>query len=516
MSSSLHLHTVAQIRALERHWIDVVGIPSFELMTRAGLRALRQLRARWSAARDILVLAGSGNNAGDGYVLAREALALGLSPRVLALSSPEALRDDAARAALECRAAGVTIETLEIDDLPDQLARADVIVDAIFGIGLQRDLTDDLIKVISVVNASARPVLAIDVPSGLCAETGRPRPCAIRADLTVTFIGHKLGLNLIESSPWVGSLVLETLVDAPRQRTSALESVGFIAQILDEAPLRQALPPRSMTTHKGECGHVMVVGGGVGMPGAARLAAIAALRVGAGKVTVLCHPSSAVSIATAHPELMVRPISDESELAVYLRGADVRVLGPGLGRDDWSRRVLDAALDPSAPTVLDADALTLLADPSIADSMTADHLSLRPWVLTPHPAEAARLLNLTTNEVQTDRRAALALLETRYRSVIVLKGAGTWMGCSDRKPMFCSKGNPRLATAGTGDVLAGALAGIWSQQAERAAVDSAFVSAQAAVWLHVRAAESPLDSAPRRDRGLLAGELAMDLARYLP
>ncbi|MEY3713122.1 MAG: hypothetical protein RL321_742, partial [Pseudomonadota bacterium] len=145
------MHTVAQIRALERHWIDVVGIPSFELMTRAGLRALRQLRARWSAACDILVLAGGGNNAGDGYVLAREALALGLSPRVLALSSPEALRDDAARAALECRAAGVTIETLEIDDLPDQLARADVIVDAIFGIGLQRDLTDDLIKVISVV-----------------------------------------------------------------------------------------------------------------------------------------------------------------------------------------------------------------------------------------------------------------------------------------------------------------------------------------------------------------------------
>ncbi len=510
------MHTVAQIRALERHWIDVVGIASFELMTRAGMRATRQLRARWSAARDILVLAGSGNNAGDGYVLAREALALGLSPRVLALTPPEALRDDAARAARECRAAGVRIDPLDRAHLADQLSKADVIVDAIFGIGLQRDVTGVIAEVVSLVNASARPVLSIDVPSGLCADTGKPRACAIRADLTVTFIGHKLGLNLLEAAPWVGSLVLETLVDDPTLFASAVESVGCVAQRLDEASLRQALPRRSITAHKGDSGHVIVVGGGLGMPGAARLAAIAALRVGAGKVTVLCHPSSAVSIATAHPELMVRPVTDAAAMTEHLQGADVRVLGPGLGRDEWSARMLELALSDSVPTVVDADALTLLASRSVVDGAADARSPLRPWVLTPHPAEAARLLGLTTSDVQADRHAALAMLEARFRSVIVLKGAGTWIGCADRRPTLCAQGNPRLATAGTGDVLAGILAGIWAQQRDRRSIDSSLLSAQAAVWLHLRAAELPVEVTHRPDRGLLAGELEMNLARYLP
>ncbi|MFZ9872160.1 MAG: NAD(P)H-hydrate dehydratase [Steroidobacteraceae bacterium] len=516
MLRPLHLHTVAQIRALERHWIEVVGIPSFELMTRAGVRAARQLHAHWSAARDILVLAGSGNNAGDGYVLAREARALGLSPRVIALTPPEMLRDDAARAARECLAAGVTVESLDWRCFADQLAQADVVVDAIFGIGLQRDVTGDIGQVVSLVNASARPVLAIDVPSGLCADTGKPRACAIRANLTVTFIGHKLGLNLVESAPWVGRLVLETLVDEPTQWASAVESVGFVAQRLDEASLRQALPRRSMTAHKGDSGHVIVVGGGLGMPGAARLAAIAALRVGAGKVTVLCHPSSAASIATAHPELMVRPVADAAAMTEHLQGADVRVLGPGLGRDDWSRRILEAVLDESVPTVLDADALTLLSEIGVTEAAAEARVSLRPWVLTPHPGEAAKLLGIAAKDVQADRPAALDMLVARCRSVIVLKGAGTWIGCADRRPTLCAQGNPRLAIAGTGDVLAGILAGIWAQQRDRGSIDSAFLSAQAAVWLHLRAAELPSEEAHRPDRGLLAGELAMDLFRYLP
>jgi NAD(P)H-hydrate epimerase len=516
MMAPLSLHTVAQVRALERYWIDVVGVPSFELMTRAGVFAMRQLRARWSAARDVLVLAGGGNNAGDGYILAHEARCLGLSPRLLALTPPQALTGDAARAAEQCRAAGVPVEPLDAARLTEQLDRADVIVDAIFGIGLQRELNAEMCSVVQRVNTSARPVLSIDVPSGLCADTGVPRPCAIRADLTVTFIAHKLGLNLIEAAPWVGSLVLGTLVDDASRFERAAASIGFVAQRLNEQVLRQALPRRSKTAHKGEAGHVVVVGGGIGMPGAARLAAIAALRVGAGKVTVLCHPSSAASIATAHPELMVRPIVEATSIESHLQGAAVRVVGPGLGRDEWASQVLDAVLDESAPTVLDADALTLLAGRS-AGRLPADaDAPVRPWVLTPHPAEAARLLGLETREVQADRLSSLVQLEALTRAIIVLKGAGTWIGRAGRTPSLCALGNPRLATAGTGDVLAGIVAGIWAQQADRTMADSAFLAAQAAVWLHARAAEprEGADSSP--DRGLLAGELALDLARCLP
>lgn len=510
------MHTVEQVRALERHWIDVVGIPSFELMLRAGAFAMRQLRARWPASRDILVLAGGGNNGGDGYIVAREAMALGLAPRVIALTPPAALRGDAALAARECRTAGVSIESYDATRLAEQLNQADVIVDAIFGIGLQRDLNESICQLVDLVNASPRPVLSIDVPSGLCADTGKPRPCAIRADLTVTFIAHKLGLNLVEATPWVGSLVLGTLVEDASLFESASLSIGRVAQRLDGSSVREALPRRSMTAHKGEAGHVIVVGGGLGMPGAARLAAIAALRVGAGKVTVLCHPSSAAAIATAHPELMVRPIDDAATMEASLQSADVRVVGPGLGRDDWAHQVLDAALDGSAPTVLDADALTLLAGRSTSVLALDEGAPLRPWVLTPHPGEAARLLGLATSEVQADRRAALARLETCSRSIVVLKGAGTWIGCRGRVPRLSTVGNPRLATAGTGDVLAGILAGIWAQQLDRSHADSAFVAAQAAVWLHARAADLSVETAPSRDRGLLASELAWDVARCLP
>lgn len=516
MMAPLSLHTVAQVRALERHWIDVVGIPSFELMSRAGVFALRQLRARWSAARDILVLAGGGNNAGDGYILANEARGLGLSPRVLALTPPQMLKGDAARAAEQCLTAGVPVEPFDSTRFVEQLGQADVIVDAIFGIGLQRELNAEMCSVVQRINTSARPVLSIDVPSGLCADTGTPRPCAIRADLTVTFIAHKLGLNLIEAAPWVGSLVLGTLVDDASRFERAALSMGFVAQRLSEQALRQALPRRSRTAHKGDAGHVVVVGGGLGMPGAARLAAIAALRVGAGKVTVLCHPSSAASIATAHPELMVRPIGDATAIAPYLQGADVRVVGPGLGRDEWASQVLDAVLDESVPTVLDADALTLLVGRSAGRLPPAADATIRPWVLTPHPAEAARLLGIETREVQADRLSSLAKLEALTRAIIVLKGAGTWIGCAGRTPTLCAVGNPRLATAGTGDVLAGIVAGIWAQQADRAMADSALLAAQAAVWLHARAAEPSEAAGSSPDRGLLAGELALDLVRCLP
>jgi len=512
MSTPLLLHTVAQVRAIERHYIDIVGVPSFELMTCAGTFALRQLRARWLAAREILILAGGGNNAGDGYILAREALAQGLSPCVLALTSPEALRGDAALAVESCRLAGVPIERLDKSRLAARLSHADVVVDAIFGIGLQRDLSDELCDVVALINASSPPVLAIDVPSGLCADTGKPRPVAIRADLTVTFIAHKLGLNLLEAAEWVGTLVLGTLTDGLVPRAAAPHGIDAVAQRLDSSALHMALPPRTRTINKGDAGHVVVVGGGLGMPGAARLAAIAALRVGAGKVTVVCHPSSAASIATGHPELMVRPLQDHDDLRRILDSADVRIVGPGLGRDAWAEATLDASLDPTVPMVLDADALTLIAERS--SDIDEGAPSLRPWVMTPHPGEAARLLGEPTCEIQADRLAALRALQQRYSSVVVLKGAGTWISCTERMPSLCVIGEPRLATAGTGDVLAGAIAGIWAQQRDRCRVESAASAARAAVWLHAISAQGAAD------RGMLAGELAdelaVGLARCLP
>ncbi len=473
------LYTAQQVRDLDRRAIDELGIPGYELMTRAGHASLNALKALWPAARSICVLCGPGNNGGDGYVIARVAQAQGLRTSVVALADPKALQGDARLAFEEFAAAGGRCEPWAPHALD-----ADVIVDAIFGTGLAREVTGIAADVIGAVNASRRPVLAVDIPSGLDADTGAVLGDAVRANVTVTFIGRKLGFYLGHGQDLTGHLVFDDL-GVPQE---TYRGVPCAAGLIEQSIVATALPRRSRAAHKGLHGHVLVIGGGPGMPGAARLAGEAALRAGAGLVTVATHPSNLGALA-GRPELMCVSAAGPADLAAALERATVLALGPGLGQSPWAREMHAHALAAGKPTIVDADALNLLA---------GSNLRRDDWVLTPHPGEAARLLDVTTAKVQQDRLAAAASLQRRYGGTAVLKGAGTIVQAKDDAPALCDRGNPGMAVAGMGDVLTGVIAGIAAQCGDLG------LAARAGVFVHAQAG----DLATRNgERGMLAGDV---------
>lgn len=523
------VYSGAQVRAFDAFAIDRLGLSGFTLMTRAATAALQALRTRWSVARELVVVCGGGLNGGDGYVLARLARQQGCRVRVIALVEPAHLRAEAARAWREAEVDGVTILPMppSTASLDAALATADVIVDALLGIGLQRELGGAFATMVEAINRSARPVMALDLPSGLCAESGAVRGAAVRADLTVTFIAAKAGLFFGQGREYAGEVVLATL-DIPPE---ALPNAIPVARLLTPRQLRQRISPRRYDTHKGEAGHVLVVGGGEGMPGAARLAGLAALRAGAGRVTVLAAPSSVSAIAAGVAELMVRALEGSESAVLATLGQVARaqaiVLGPGLGGDGWSRAVYATvrafAEREGLPLVIDADALTLLADsinslPASGSTIRAvtpnssATLTVATTVITPHPGEAARLLGVdSAATVQRDRLGALASLVQRIAAVVVLKGAGTLVGASGSIPTLCLRGHPVMAAPGTGDVLAGIVGALLAQGGD------ARGAAELGVLWHALAGERV---AAGVDRGRLASELAACLpevlGEYLP
>jgi len=473
------LYTAEQVRELDRRAIEDLGMPGYELMTRAGHATLNGLRALWPAARSIAVLCGPGNNGGDGYVVARVARAQGLRTRVVALADPGRLAGDARRAYDDFVAAGGRSEPWSPDTL-----EAEVIVDAIYGTGLAHGVSGEAASVIAAANGCGRPIVAVDIPSGLHADSGEVLGIATRAALTVTFIGRKLGCYLGAGPEHVGRLLFDDLA-LPAQ---AYATQHPTARLLGEHDVAAALPRRRRGAHQGEHGHVLVIGGGPGMPGAARLAGEAALRAGAGLVTVAAHPDN-TAVAAARPELMCIATGSPADLATALERATVLAVGPGLGRSEWARALLSAALESGRSAVVDADALNLIAEsPGCSDR----------WVLTPHPGEAARLLGMSTEEVQADRLAALRALQGRYGGTVVLKGSGSLVLSPGELPRLCDRGNPGMATAGMGDVLTGVIAGIAAQCGDLAA------AARAGVFVHAQAGDL---AARRGERGLLAGEV---------
>jgi len=464
-------------------------------MFRAASAALRELRARWPVARDLLVLCGGGNNGGDGYVLAKLAREAGLTPRVLAAVPIDRLRGDAARAAMQCLKGGTPVENLRAGRIDvERLAGADVIVDALLGIGQQSEVRADLAEIIRATHQLNRPVLALDVPSGLCADTGAVRGVAVHAAVTVTFIARKAGLWLGAGPDHAGEVVLAGLgIDAT--------TVSPTLNLLSPSDLTTRLLSRPRDAHKGHFGHVLVVGGGEGMPGAARLTGEAALRAGAGRVTALVAPESATAVAVGCPELMVHSLGTGAASADLLQSADALAIGPGLGRSEWSRvsfaHALSTARAHELPVVLDADALNLLAEQPGLELPTRT-------ILTPHPGEAARLLGWATSDVQRDRVRSLKEMQDRYAATIVLKGAGSLV--SDHIPFMCDRGTPAMAAPGMGDVLTGVIAALLGQD---------FLTVEAArlgVLWHALAGEA---AAQGVDRGVLASEVSRHLPRVL-
>lgn len=472
------LYTAAQVRELDARLI-AAGTPGFELMQRAAHAAWRALRRRWPDAGAVTVLAGRGNNAGDGYLVAALAQRAGWQVRVLAVGDPQALQGDAAKALAEAQACGVSIEAWHA-----AAALQGVLVDALLGTGISGAVREPYAGAITTINASGLPVLAIDLPSGLCADTGQVLGQAVRADLSVTFIGLKLGLFTADGPDRVGTLVFDDLQADP----------GIVAQVASEAVRLDhgslaRIAPRSPTAHKGSFGQVLVIGGDLGTGGAALLSAEAALRGGAGMVSLATRPEHVTASLVRRPEIMCSGVESTYSLTTLVERADVLVVGPGLGQAPWGRSLLSLVAQSRLPQVWDADALNLLAAGGVQLPTGC--------VITPHPGEAARLLQCTVAEVQGDRPAAARELARRYACVALLKGAGTLIAAPDGRLALCDRGHPAMASAGLGDVLAGLIGALLAQ--ELAPFDAACLGA----WLHAAAGER----LGEQGRGLAAADL---------
>lgn len=491
MIKPIYLYSTAQLRDLEAYSIEHAIQSAWEMMNSAAAAAFLHLRRKWPDARRLLIFCGGGNNAGDGYLLARIAKQAGLEVQVCYVRDPETLIHDARRAAQAAVAAGVElIPYFSLFTIPN----ADVIVDALLGIGLEGDVRPPFSEVITKLHALPTPILALDIPSGLNADTGAVQGLALKADLTVTFVGLKTGLLTGAAPEYVGEWVCADL-DLPE---SVFETVVPIAKVLQYEEIMTFLPRRQRSSHKGCYGHVLVIGGDYGMGGAVRMAAEAAMRVGSGLVSVATRPEHVSVVNASRPEIMCHQVSHVDDLEPLLDRATVIVIGPGLGQSEWAKELMRRVLQTEQPKVLDADCLNLLA---FAPQRSQD------WVLTPHPGEAARLLGTSIENVQSNRYQTAKALQRQYGGVVVLKGVGTLVQAEDPLSSVCPCGNPGMASGGMGDILSGVIGGLIAQGL------SIKNAAEAGVFVHAKAAD--LAALQGGERGLLATDLLNHLRQLV-
>ncbi len=489
LNQPLPLLSAAESRAADRAAV-AAGTAGFDLMQRAARNAFRVARLRWPEAKQLTVVCGTGNNGGDGLVLAGLALRAGLSVRLL-VSDPGGfaarLKGEAAEAWawLQQQARVPQLEALS----GEQPIDGDLIVDGLLGTGLSGPVSEAAGRAIARINASAAPVLSLDIPSGLCADTGRVLGAAVRAAVTVTFIGLKRGLLTGEAAEVCGELLLESL-EVP---DALVRQAGAAWTLLDDGCVTRLLPRRSRVAHKGHFGHLLIIGGDRGMAGAALMAGQAALRAGAGLVTLATRPEHVAACVARCPEMMVHGVGSGQELEPLLRRATHILIGPGLGQSAWSGQLLNRLDEVEQPLVVDADGLNLLSEGGLLERCQRDN-----WILTPHPGEAARLLGWERGQVQQDRFIAAQALQSRYGGVAVLKGAGTLIA-SEQEGWLCRRGNPGMASGGMGDVLAGLIAGLLAQGLDSAA------AACTGVQLHAWSADCAAQE--EGEAGLLATDL---------
>jgi len=460
-------------------------------MEKAGNSAFEYAQQTWPLAQHWLVLAGKGNNAGDGYILACLGRQAGLKVQVHALDPSDELVGDARIARQKWLDNGGKIQSME--HLP--IHGPDLIIDALFGTGLNRLLDDKLQALIAQINNSHLAVFSLDIPSGLNAETGQPMPVAIKACNTMTFVALKPGLVTAQGKSFCGELVTHTL-----DINSAFEKHATSCARLINFKQLPPLPPRDPYSHKGNFGRLLCIGGNLGLPGAIRLSAEAALRSGAGLVKVLCHPDTQQLVVQGRPELM---LASDTDIKQQLAWADAIVLGPGLGQDDWAKKIylqLQTYLQQnSKPLLIDADGLQLLSQSSMPSLN-------QQCILTPHPGEAAALLQMTNQQIEQNRYQAVHTLQHKYACAVLLKGAGSLIH-DGQQLWVCEHGNPGMATGGMGDVLSGILGALLAQ---------GMPAQQAIVYgtcLHSFAAD--LSAQQNGQRGMLASDLYAFLPQFI-
>lgn len=489
----ISLLTAEQARGLDMRAANELNVPSRVLMENAGAHAteviLQQMRDKLTR---VLIACGTGQNGGDGWVVARHLCAQGYLPTVWSLGDPAQSRDDALDNYRAAQALGLDARQ-GLGDLTQALGQSTLVVDALFGTGLSRPLEGLSLQAVQAINASKLPCVALDLPSGIHADTAQVCGDAIKAELTIAFAGHKRGLHQYPGVHYAGRVACVSI-----GMPSAM--IQSDTMLMHHTALRSLLKPRPADAHKGHQGHILIVAGSPGKTGAALLTAHGAMRSGAGSVTIAPRATAFNAIETRVLECMTLELSADPEAAArklveFSAGADAAVLGPGIGLDlDTQTLALRIALELSVPTVLDADALSAFSNAGIGSLAQA----AGPRVLTPHPGEAARLLGCQTRDIQADRYGAAVELAKQAKHVVVLKGARSIVASPDGKMCVCAHGCAAMATAGSGDVLAGVIA------AQLKHTENSWEAASLGTLLHAVAGEQ----AARADRGLLAHEIA--------
>jgi NAD(P)H-hydrate epimerase len=487
MYGFLPLFDRSAARALDRRATALLGGDGYVLMQRAGQAAWQHLLQHWPSAQRITVVCGPGNNGGDGYVLARLAHRSGCKVGVLHLAEHVPRTPLAQRACTEYVSSGGRIGLF-----PEALPQGDVVVDALFGIGLSRAVDESTAALIDAINMQVAPVFSLDVPSGLDSDLGSAPGKVVRATATLQFIARHAGLYSGDALEHVGMLGLDGLDVTEETFDSAIPC----ATLLTGDALSRWLLPRRRNTHKGESGRALCIGGDHGHGGAIALCAEAALRSGAGLLSVATRESHVPMVLARRPEAMARAVESGEDLQPLLAQADAVAIGPGLGQGEWARAMLRLALASGKPLVIDADALNLIA---------AQPCTLADAILTPHPGEAARLLGIDNASVQRDRFAAAREIAQRYGAATVLKGAGTIIAAPGEIPRVIEAGNPGMAVGGMGDVLTGVIVAL------RASGMSAFDAASAGALMHSLAGDA---AAGAGERGLLPSDLFPHLRRF--
>jgi len=497
--------TASEMREIDRKAIEDYGISGCVLMENAGRGAADAIEdfIKDNNLERVLVIAGKGNNGGDGFVVARHLVNRGIDCTVLLAFEKSSARCDAA-ANLDI-ALKMEVDVREPgDDLSsfkELICRPGIIVDALLGTGLNQDVSGSYREIIEMINRSGSPVVSLDIPSGLNATTGRPMRVAVEADMTVTFCLPKLGLVIYPGADYTGELVLVD-IGAPYCLTE--DSAIRTALILEE-DVRLLLAPRRADTHKGTYGHTLIVAGSAGKSGAALMAAMGAMRTGAGLVTVAAPSSINPVLESSLTEVMTEPLFEEipgymgkeaaPAIIALLEGKAAAVIGPGISRRDVTCAVLLEVLGKiDIPVVLDADALW-----HIAGFMDLLKRFETPLILTPHPGEMARLLGVSVRDVQADRIGISRRFAAEYGCYLVLKGARTVVAAPDGDLFINTTGNPGMATAGAGDVLSGMIGAFLSQGF------SPLHSCIAGVFLHGKAGDTA--ALLKGERGLIATDI---------
>lgn len=482
----MQLYTTQSTQAIERFAIDQQNIPGLLLMKRAAYFSYQTLREHYPDTHHVLVICGTGNNGGDGFALAQYAHIDGCNVSIALLGSQDRIKGDAQTCLQECLALGLSPQLFD----SALLKNADTIVDAVFGTGLNQPVTGEYAEIFESLNETHTPILALDIPSGLQADTGNILGTAIRASHTCTFITHKPGLYTYLGSETAGKIHFSPLF-------LNQDSYSGHFPIAESHSLKywlNQLPKMHPSSHKGTRGTLLLVGGNHHMMGAIQLAGLAALTTGAGLVKIITQPDHLTALTQAQPELMAYT---QTEFEQQAESAKVISIGPGLDQDTWAVNLFNETLTKTQPKVIDADALNLLAKSPQKQTN---------WILTPHPGEAGRLLGISTEAVQSNRFDAIKQLQQKYGGVIVLKGNGTLVYDGNQMEL-CTAGNAGMAVGGMGDVLTGTITSLVAQGMDL------YTAACLGVSLHAHSGDTLANQ--KSQAGVIPSDLALVMSQLL-